>query len=402
MKTLLLALLVAFLPLSLTAQSFLPVENVPFQPFASATERLLEAMDFAGAPISPDDTASIRDALESTDGTASVPAIQAILDRYCVAGVRINPESRVRVEAGPAPKELFQQGWRSFLVKTHNEASITPVLLAESPNAAPQFRQSDASKSPSMDITFADVAQRWLDIEMLVRRPLNERLSGLYLEYRIIQLYSRDSGQREALLGFNVGQGTQDIGFRNQVAILFNCLPAIPVAIDLRDFDGSPTSATFVVRDAHGRIYPNPARRLAPDFFFHDQVYRANGESLLLPPGDFSVSVSRGPEYYPQTTSVSIDPDGSPQAISIRLKRWIHPATRNWYSGDHHVHAAGCKHYENPTQGVSPADMMRHILGEDLNVGCVLSWGPAGMLKSSTSMEKSPSSPLPNTSCATT
>ncbi|HND52013.1 MAG TPA: CehA/McbA family metallohydrolase, partial [Pirellulaceae bacterium] len=40
------------------------------------------------------------------------------------------------------------------------------------------------------------------------------------------------------------------------------------------------------------------------------------------------------------------------------------------------VHAAGCAHYEAPTQGVTPLDMMRHILGEDLNIGCVLSWGP--------------------------
>ncbi len=35
-------------------------------------------------------------------------------------------------------------------------------------------------------------------------------------------------------------------------------------------------------------------------------------------------------------------------------------------SGDHHVHAAGCSHYDNPTAGVTPQDMMRHILGEDL------------------------------------
>jgi KUP system potassium uptake protein len=40
------------------------------------------------------------------------------------------------------------------------------------------------------------------------------------------------------------------------------------------------------------------------------------------------------------------------------------------------VHAAGCAHYDSPTEGVTPTDMMRHILGEDLNVGCVLSWGP--------------------------
>ena len=32
--------------------------------------------------------------------------------------------------------------------------------------------------------------------------------------------------------------------------------------------------------------------------------------------------------------------------------------------------------YDSPTEGVSPADMLRQILGEDLNVGGVLSWGP--------------------------
>src|SRR5262245_46746491 len=60
----------------------------------------------------------------------------------------------------------------------------------------------------------------------------------------------------------------------------------------------------------------------------------------------------------------------------FRLERWILPATRARYSGDHHIHAAGCSHYESPTEGVTPEDMMRHVLGEDLNVGCCLSWGP--------------------------
>ncbi|HVF86542.1 MAG TPA: CehA/McbA family metallohydrolase, partial [Pyrinomonadaceae bacterium] len=39
-------------------------------------------------------------------------------------------------------------------------------------------------------------------------------------------------------------------------------------------------------------------------------------------------------------------------------------------------HAAGCSHYEAPTIGVMPKDMIRHILGEALNVGDVLTWGP--------------------------
>jgi hypothetical protein len=58
------------------------------------------------------------------------------------------------------------------------------------------------------------------------------------------------------------------------------------------------------------------------------------------------------------------------------MKRWIDPSLRGWFSGDHHIHAAGCQHYENPTQGVLPEDMQRHIVGEDLKVGCNLTWGP--------------------------
>jgi len=58
------------------------------------------------------------------------------------------------------------------------------------------------------------------------------------------------------------------------------------------------------------------------------------------------------------------------------VDRWIDPSKTNWFSGDHHIHAAGCLHYENPTEGVEPADMMRHIVGEDLKVGCCLTWGP--------------------------
>jgi hypothetical protein len=54
----------------------------------------------------------------------------------------------------------------------------------------------------------------------------------------------------------------------------------------------------------------------------------------------------------------------------------VDPSKRKWWSGDHHIHAAGCLHYDMPTEGVEPADMMRHILGEDLKVGCCLTWGP--------------------------
>ena len=48
--------------------------------------------------------------------------------------------------------------------------------------------------------------------------------------------------------------------------------------LEVLDDDGKPTTGQFVFRDAQGRVYPARSRRLAPDFFFHDQIYRADGE----------------------------------------------------------------------------------------------------------------------------
>ena len=36
--------------------------------------------------------------------------------------------------------------------------------------------------------------------------------------------------------------------------------------------------ASLTIRDAQGRVYPSQAKRLAPDFSFHPQIYRADGE----------------------------------------------------------------------------------------------------------------------------
>jgi len=357
-------------------REFLPVVDVERQPLVAATGRLLEALEFVGSPLSREQQTQLQEAGRLPDEQAAVRAIQAILDPLCVAGVTINAESRVSVEEGPARKELVQQGWRTFLVKVWNDPGITPELRIESPNLAPLHKRSTGSPNPKVEIAPTEVPNRWLDASLFTAQPLKPALSGLKVEYRILQLYSRDVGKREAQLGFHVGQGTQDLGFRNTVPILFQSLPAVEVSLGIRDFDGKPTTAALLIRDEQGRVYPNPARRLAPDFFFHNQIYRADGESVHLPPGRYSVAVSRGPEYRSATHTLVIPAGVTSFRQEFQLGRWIHPAASRWFSGDHHVHAAGCAHYENPTEGVTPADMLRHILGEDLNVGCVLSWGP--------------------------
>jgi hypothetical protein len=350
------------------------VRNVELQPLKAQVKRVVQALELLGNPLSDEQNSAVQAALNDAEPSAG-EKLQKVLDPLCLAGVNINAESRVKVAAGPARKELVQNGWQVFLVKVHNEAGVTAALRATSPNAAPQVVRSSGKPNAASAISPAELADRWLDVATFDAQPLNASLSGLALEYRIVELYSRDSGRREAKLAFDVGQGTQDLGFRNEVNLLFDCRPAVKVVLEVVDEEGHPTTGQFVFRDGRGRIYPSRARRLAPDFFFHDQVYRASGETVLLPPGRFEVTFTRGPEYRVLKREISV-PAGAEHRERFQLQRWIKLADLGWYSGDHHVHSAGCAHYEAPTEGVTPADMIRHIVGEDLNVGCVLSWGP--------------------------
>jgi hypothetical protein len=359
-----------------TAAEPLPlVSDVELQPLSAAAKRVAQALELVGSPLDKTARAALDGALAQSDPKQAVKQIQAVLDPLCLVGVTINPESRVKVAQGQAPLKLLQQGHRVFLVKVQNDGGVTAELRVSSPNAAPLVKRSTGSASPKITVKPNDVPDRWLDVAMLNGEPLSKALSGLKLEYRLIELYSRDVGKREAKLMFDVGQGTQDLGYRDEVNLLFDCEPAVEVTLAILDDDGKPTTAHFIFRDSKNRIYPSMSRRLAPDFFFHEQIYRHDGESVLLPPGKYEVTYGRGPEYRVVKREISV-PDSVSHKETFKLARWIKMADRGWFSGDHHIHAAGCAHYESPAEGVQPVDMMRHILGEDLNVGCVLSWGP--------------------------
>ena len=360
----------------LHAETLPLVTNVESQPLKSQAKRVAAALEYLGHPLTAAESKELAAALDNTSDMDAIAGIQKVLDRRALIGVNINPESRVKTLRGTAPAILTEQGWAVFLVKGHNEAGVTSKLACSSPNSAPLQQRSRGAAEPKPTVTPKDVPNRWLDVIMFDRKPLTTTLSGLELDYRLVQLYSRDNGKREAIFQFDVGQGTQDLGFRSELPVLFQCQPAVRVTLNIVDNDGTPTTGQFVIRDSLGRIYPARARRLAPDFFFHDQIYRHSGETVSLPAGEYQFVFTRGPEYLVQRRTVTVPSGKNGHEETFRLKRWIKLADHRWFSGDHHVHAAGCSHYEAPTQGVTPEAMMRHILGEDLNVACVLSWGP--------------------------
>lgn len=294
----------------------------------------------------------------------------------------INPESRVKAARGPAAARLQQAGHTPFVIKVVNQAALTRPLRVHSPQAGQVYAGMSTLSAERMqrqrlretDVREADPS-RFLHLEMHRAPPMTEALSGLVAEYAIVLVYSSVAGRKEATLAFDVGQGTQDLGFRGETAVLFDIQPAVAAALRILDHDGTPTGARLRFRDLAGHVLPPQAKRLAPDFFFQEQIYRRDGQTVFLPPGEVDLEYSRGPEYRALTRRVRIDA-GTPSEIALRLERWVDPAAHGFYSGDHHIHGAGCAHYTSPTEGVSPEDMFLQVLGEGLNVGCVLTWGP--------------------------
>jgi hypothetical protein len=342
----------------------LEVHEVEGQPLGANATRLLEALSFLGAPLPAKTTESIKAAVQARDAAK----LQQLLDPHVLVQVTINPESRVKAARGPAQVKLQQHGYVPVLLKVVNEGGVKSKLNMSSPQAGAIYSGGAAGNVRAEK-------GRFMDVQTFVDPPMTRTLSGLKVEYVLGLLHTSEAGQREVTLGFDVGQGTQDLGFRGEVPILFACNPAIPVKLTIRDFDGKPTTSRLTFRDKTGRVYPSRAKRLAPDFFFQDQIYRHDGGTVLLPPGKFTMAYGRGPEYRQLVREIVV-PETGPASIEVKLQRWVNTMDYGFYSGDHHIHAAGCAHYTTPTEGVHAPDMFLHVKGEALNVGCNLTWGP--------------------------
>jgi hypothetical protein len=402
-------------------------DGVEPQPFAAHVARLEEALQFIGSRLHAEDRRRLDALRERAPSAAVVAELQRVLDPYVLAAVDINPEARVRVRRGPAAAELVQLGWTSVLVKVHNQGAVRAPLEVTSPNAAPllhpwHWQEPNHRALPQNRLTDGDVANRFLALAVYRQPPMLPTLSGQPVEYAILQLYPKDAGAREIRLEFSAGQGTQDLGFRGTLDVLFQVRPAVAVRLRVKDADGAPITASFIITDGVQRVpvrtagpgqglpvdqrlraaqadgtggvdqtdrrpkrlvglYPLPSRRLArrdeyPDFFFQPQIYRADGEHVLLPPGTYEVEYTRGPEYLTEVRRITVPEGVRTHEETFQLRRWTDLSALAWHSADHHVHSAGCSHYESPEEGVRPEHMWRQLLGEDLDVASVLTWGP--------------------------
>ena len=173
------------LPTALIAQ------DVPAQPLLAQVNRLVQALETAGDPL----PAAVTEAIKKlTPDQASVAEVRKVLDPLCLLHVVIDKEGSLKLEPLQKQPELVEQGWRTWLVKVTNAAESTGTLTYESPNARPVPHS-----------TQDQVAGRWMDLAPLHSQPLLPKLSGLELEYRVLQVYCRDAGERTGMLTVKLG-----------------------------------------------------------------------------------------------------------------------------------------------------------------------------------------------------
>ena len=127
------------------------VVAVPLQPFAVLARRVETALDYLGQPLAAADRQALAAALANTDDHAGVTAATAILDRYALVHVHINPESRVKVTQGTAAPALVQAGTRVFLVKVVNEAGHHRAASRDQPSEPAGVVAVPRSPGPAAD-----------------------------------------------------------------------------------------------------------------------------------------------------------------------------------------------------------------------------------------------------------
>jgi hypothetical protein len=231
-----------------SAAASLATVVVEGQPLAANIERLAAALDFLGAPLPADVRASLLKAGQARDSQA----LQQLLDGRVLLSVHINPESRVRVERGPAPAVLQQAGYTPVVVKVVNESGGTQRLRIGSPQAGPVYAgmaKLSADRMQQQHLRENENVERrtdrFLDVELFTATPMTANLSGLELEYAIALIYSSESGRREATISFDVGQGDGGSGFPGGRAGPVHGEAGSGGAPERARHDGHPTTGRF-------------------------------------------------------------------------------------------------------------------------------------------------------------
>ena len=143
----------------------------------------------------PDDEIHMKLPLGENRTAKSSETIAAIV-------VHISPESRVKADSAESHHRMTLGQWHEFPILIENAAGITTDFNIHS-------KQEMVHSLPSK--------QRWLQYK--IDPP--GKLSGEPREWRMLRCKTDEFGVRAAILEFDAGQGTQDLGFRSDLILVF-------------------------------------------------------------------------------------------------------------------------------------------------------------------------------------
>jgi hypothetical protein len=149
-----------------------------------------------------------------------------------------------------------------------------------------------------------------------------------------------------------------------------------PVRVRLQNEKGERPKVRGAVAVSESAI-PIPRQAIAVMFGTNDRAegyaiqpdgsFYVDGEfDVRLPPGTYTVAISKGFEYLRETQAIELKP-GSSVKREYRMRRWMDMPARGWYSADDHIHLRR-----------SPADnhaIAQWIAAEDIHVGNLLRMG---------------------------
>jgi hypothetical protein len=151
--------------------------------------------------------ATLRARLAAAESSAS---LAAAVEPLVVLRVDVNPESRVKLApASPLPALVVDRTYR-FLLEVQNAARIRAPL---------RLVATDRSWIPPRPAPFCAVG-------LVDGVASSSVLSGQEREWKIVEIRCTEEGMREVHLEADVGQGTQDLGFRAAADLLLEGVPA--------------------------------------------------------------------------------------------------------------------------------------------------------------------------------
>jgi len=293
------------------------------------------------------------------------------------AGEHQPGRSREGENEGRESARLQQGGFVPVLIKVVNESTSKKPLAISSPQSGLVFGGGGAKEKVGDKKRFlqsGDVSGRPHDCQFewsdggICDRPA---------------YYSSEPGSREATIAFDIGQGTQDLGFSRRSAYsVRRSSPRFPVKLAIHDFDGKPTIARLTITDKAGRVYPPQSQ--APG----GRTCSSSSKSIapmaarcFSPPGEFKIAYGRGPEYKLLEKQIAIpDPRRTPsprsEARAVGQTRWIMASTTR---GTITFTRAGLRALQRtPPKGVFAQDHVFCTLkGEGTECRLpTLTWGP--------------------------